>query len=55
MPTASACSASRWRAGFSDEDLLRSQRTAEIGSARELAQEWRQAVLAKGGFVDLPD
>lgn len=37
------------RCGYSDEDLLRSQRTAEIGSARELAEQWRQAVLAKGG------
>jgi hypothetical protein len=41
-------------AGFSDEDLLRSQRTAEIGSARETAEEWRQAVIAKGGFTNLP-
>ena len=40
------------RVGFSDVDLLRSQRTAEI-SARELAEEWRQAALAKGGFADL--
>jgi hypothetical protein len=41
------------RAGFSEDDLLRSQRTAEIGSARELAAEWKAAVVAKGGFVDL--
>jgi hypothetical protein len=40
------------RAGFSEDDLLRSQRTAEIGSARELADEWRRAVLAKGGFTE---
>src|SRR5687768_7319430 len=37
------------RAGFSEDDLVRSQRTAEISSARELAAEWRLAVLAKGG------
>ena len=42
------------RAGLSEDDLLRSQRTAEIGSARELAEEWRQAVIAKGGFTELP-
>ena len=42
------------RAGFGEEDLLKSQRTAEIGTARELADEWRQAVLAKGGFTDIP-
>jgi hypothetical protein len=41
------------RAGFSDEDLLRSQRTAEIGIARAIAEEWRQAVLAKGGFTEV--
>jgi len=38
------------RCGYGEDDLLRSQRTAEIGSARELAEQWRQAVLAKGGF-----
>jgi hypothetical protein len=27
------------RAGFSEDDLLRSQRTAEIGTAREIAAE----------------
>jgi len=44
------------RAGFSDEDLLRSQRAREVGSARELAAAWKQAVLAKGGFeqIDAP-
>lgn len=41
------------RCGYSEEDLLRSQRAADIGTARELAEEWRQAVLAKGGFTDL--
>ena len=41
------------RCGYSEEHLLRSQRTAEIGSAREIAEAWRQAVIAKGGFVEL--
>jgi hypothetical protein len=41
------------RAGVSEDDLLRSQRTAKIGSAREIAAEWRQAVIAKGGFEEL--
>lgn len=36
------------RAGFSEEDLLKSQRSAEIGSAREIAAEWKRAVVAKG-------
>jgi hypothetical protein len=41
------------RVGFGDDDLLRSQRTAEIGSARELADDWRRAALAKGTFTEL--
>jgi hypothetical protein len=41
------------RAGYGEEDPLRSQRAVEIGSARELAEAWRQAVLAKGGFAEL--
>jgi hypothetical protein len=42
------------RAGFSDEDLIRSDRSAEICSAREIAAAWKQAVLAKGGFSEVP-
>ncbi len=38
------------RVGYSDEDLLRSQRTADIGRARALAETWRQKILAKGEF-----
>jgi hypothetical protein len=41
------------RVGYSAEDLLRSQLAVEIGSARELAEEWRQAVLAKGSFEEV--
>jgi hypothetical protein len=46
--------ASRCRAGFSDDDLLRSQHVAEIGSGRALSEQWRLSALAKGGFTDLP-
>jgi len=42
------------RAAYSDEDLLRSQRAAEIGSGREIAETWWRAVVAKGGFEDMP-
>ncbi len=38
------------RCGYGEEHLLRSQRVAEIGSGRELAEQWRRAVLANGGF-----
>jgi hypothetical protein len=41
------------RAGYSEDDLLRSQRTADIASAREIAKAWRQAVIDKGGFTEL--
>ena len=41
------------RAGFSDEDLIRSQRSAEIGSAREHAAKWKGAVLDKRIDLDL--
>jgi hypothetical protein len=45
--------AGQMRAGHGPEDLLRSQVAIEIGAAREIAAEWRQAVIAKG-FVELP-
>jgi hypothetical protein len=38
---------------YSEEDLLRSQRTAEMDSARALATAWQQVVLAKGGFTEV--
>jgi hypothetical protein len=38
-----------------DEDLLRSEYAAEIGTAREGAEQCRQAVLAKGGFTELAE
>jgi hypothetical protein len=41
------------RAAYSDENLLRSQRTAEIGSAREIAEACRQAVIERGGLTDV--
>jgi hypothetical protein len=43
------------RSGFSGADLLKSQRTAEIGTGREIAEEWREAALAKGTFVEVED
>jgi hypothetical protein len=41
------------RAGFSDDDLLRSHRAAEIGSARELAEKLKAAVIGKGRFAEI--
>jgi len=40
------------RAGYTDEDLLYSQRVSTIELARELAATWRQAAIDKG-FVEL--
>jgi hypothetical protein len=42
------------RAGFSDDDILRSQRMADLGDARALAAEWKRMALAKG-FVEIAD
>jgi hypothetical protein len=41
------------RVGYGPEDLLRSQFAIEIGAARDIAANWRQAVIAKG-FDELP-
>ena len=41
------------RCGYGEDGLLRSQRSAEIGRAREVAEAWRPAVLAKGGFTEM--
>ena len=38
------------RCGYGTDDLLRSQFAVEIDTARDIAQQWRQAVLAKDGF-----
>lgn len=38
------------RVGFSEDNLLRLQRTADIGSVREIAEAWRQTVIAKGVY-----
>lgn len=38
------------RAGYSDEDLLRSQRTTEIDSAREVADAWAAGGHREGGI-----
>lgn len=37
------------RAGFTEDDLLRSERAPDLRTARELAEAWRLEVLAKGG------
>ena len=42
------------RAGYSHEELLRSQLCGTIDVARDCAEAWRQTVIAKGGFEDLP-
>jgi hypothetical protein len=36
------------RVSYREDDVLRSQRTADLSVARAMAEEW-QAVLAKGG------
>jgi hypothetical protein len=41
------------RAGYGPDDLVRSERAVEVGSARLIAAEWRKAVIAKGGFTEL--
>jgi len=41
------------RVSYGPEDLLRSQVAIEIGAAREIAVEWRKAVIDKGGFTEL--
>jgi hypothetical protein len=38
------------RCGYGEDDLLRSQTAPEIGTARDIAEQWRRAVMAKGGF-----
>lgn len=40
------------RASFSEGDLLLSQRVRDLDAARRLATEWREAVVAKGGFTE---
>jgi hypothetical protein len=41
------------RCGYGEDDLLRSQLAPEIGTARDIAEQWRQAVLGKGGFMEI--
>jgi hypothetical protein len=38
---------------YGPHDLLRSQMAPEIGKAREIGAQWRQAVIAKGGFLEV--
>jgi hypothetical protein len=37
-----------FRAGYGPTDLIRSQFVIEIGAARGMAAEWKQAVIDKG-------
>ena len=41
------------RVSYSDDDLLRSQRTADLESGWEIAEAWRQAAIEKGGFKEV--
>jgi hypothetical protein len=41
------------RSGYG-EDLLKSEVVLTVAKGRELATEWRDAVVAKGGFELLP-
>ena len=41
------------RAGYMPDDLLRSQVARDMETAREVAEAWRQAMVAKGGFEEL--
>lgn len=41
------------RAGFSEDDIIRTEQCIEIGTARELAASWRQAAIDKG-WSELP-
>lgn len=36
------------RVGYSDEELVRSERVLDVARGRERAEQWRQAALAKG-------
>ena len=42
------------RAGYGLEDLLHSKLCATVSDALDCAEELRQAVIAKGGFEELP-
>ena len=40
------------RVGYDEDDVIWSQRVTDIEAGRRMAEKWRQAVLAKGGFED---
>jgi hypothetical protein len=42
------------RVSYPNDDLLRSVYATDIDTARELAKAWKQLVLAKGNFTELP-
>jgi hypothetical protein len=41
------------RAGYGELELIHSKMVASIDDGRELAAEWKQAVLDKGSFIEL--
>ena len=41
------------RCAYGDEDIVRTQLIPDLESARELAAEWRRALINKGGFDEL--
>ena len=40
------------RCGFSDDDLLRSQRASALGRARAISEAWKLAAIKKG-FMEI--
>src|SRR5688572_2300733 len=41
------------RCGYGEDGLLRSQLARDVSSARDISEQWRQAVFAKGGFTNV--
>ena len=41
------------RAGFSIDDVLRTQRAADGPAARAIADDWKAAALAKSDFIEV--
>src|SRR5687768_16343165 len=38
------------RVGYSDDDIVRTQRVSDLNAARHLAEQWRFAALAKASL-----
>jgi hypothetical protein len=41
------------RVSYAPDDLLQSQRAQDIGTGRDIAERWRQAVFEKSGFPEV--